>query len=56
MSTLETRAPALPSKLWSLPYTLVSGVTAYAAAFSESFSEALRMAHEAERRYPFCDW
>ncbi|HZD88612.1 MAG TPA: hypothetical protein VE224_00800 [Pseudolabrys sp.] len=56
MSTMETRAPVLPSKLWSLPFIVLSSVAAYAVAFSESFSEALHMAHEAERRYPFCNW
>ncbi len=53
MSILETHAPA-QSKLWSLPYTVLSSAALYAAAFSESYSEALRMAHDAQRRYPFC--
>lgn len=56
MSTMETRAPVLPGKPWSLPATVISSVAAYAVAFSESFAEAQRMAHEAQRRYPFCDW
>ncbi len=56
MSILETRAPAVPSKLWSLPYTVISSVATYATMLSEAFSEAQRMAHEAHRRYPFCDW
>lgn len=56
MSTLETRAPVAPSKLWSLPHTVISSVAAFAVGFSESFSEAQRMAHEAQRRYPFCSW
>ena len=55
MSILEAHAPALP-KPWSLPHTVLSSVAAYAVAFSQSFSEALRMSHEAERRYPFCNW
>jgi len=54
MTILETHAPA-QSKLLSLPYTVLSSVAAYAVAFSESFSEAQRMAHAAQRRYPFCD-
>jgi len=56
MSTMETRAPAIHSKLWSLPHTVISGVAAYASMLSESFSEAQRMAREAQRRYPFCEW
>lgn len=56
MSTFDTRAPAVPTKLWSLPYTVISSVAAFATAFSQSFSEAQRMAREAQRRYPFCDW
>ena len=55
MSILESRAPALP-KLSSLPNAVLSNVVRYAVGFSESFSEALRMAHDAERRYPFCNW
>lgn len=55
MSILDTHAPA-HSTLWSLPYTVLSSVAAYAVAFSESFSEALRMSHEAERRYLTCNW
>ncbi len=55
MSTLETRAPA-ESRLWSLPHTVISSVTAYAVMLSEFFAEAQRMAREAQRRYPFCDW
>lgn len=55
MSILETRTPTLP-KLWSLPHTVLSGVTSYAKMLSESFAEAQRMAREAQRRYPFCDW
>lgn len=56
MSTLDTRAPAAPTKLWSLPYTVISSVASYATMLSQSFSEAQRMAREAQRRYPFCDW
>ncbi len=57
MSILETRAPAAPSKLWSLPHTVITGIVAYAKMFSESFAEAQRMAREAERRYPHTfDW
>ena len=55
MSTFETRAPA-PLKLWSLPLTALSSFATYAALLLESFAEAQRMAREAQRRYPFCDW
>lgn len=55
MSTFETRAPA-PLKLWSLPYTVFSRVTAYAGMLLESYTEAQRMLREAQRRYPFCNW
>jgi hypothetical protein len=54
MTILETRAPA-HATLWSLPHAALSSVAAYAVAFSQSFSEALRMAHDAQRRYPFGD-
>ncbi len=57
MSILETRAPAAPSRLWSLPYTVFAGVVAYAKILAESFAEAQRMAREAERRFPHTyDW
>lgn len=56
MSILETRAPMLPSKLWSLPHIVLSSVSSYAVALSESFADAQRMAKEAQRRYPFCEW
>ncbi len=55
MSILETRAPVLP-KLWSLPHTLLSPVVRFGVTFFEAFSEALDQAHEARRRFPFCDW
>ncbi len=55
MSVIETHAPALP-KLWSVPYIVLSSVALYARAVSQTYSEALRMAHEAQRRYPFCNW
>ena len=55
MSILETRAPALP-KFWSLPYAAFSSVATYAVMLVELFAEAQRMAREAERRYPFCNW
>lgn len=52
MSTMETHAPATPSKLWSLPHTVISNVVAYAVMLADSFAEAQRMAREFERRYP----
>jgi hypothetical protein len=57
MSTMETRAPAAPSKLWSLPHTVISGIAAYAKDMAAAIAEAQRMAREAERRYPMSyDW
>jgi len=57
MSTMETHAPVAPSKLWSLPHTVMTNVFAYAKVLAESFAEAQRMAHEAERRFPHrYDW
>ena len=57
MSILETRAPAAPSRLWSMPHTAIVSVVAYARMFAESFAEAQRMAREAERRFPNTfDW
>jgi len=55
MSILETRAPTLP-KLWSLPYTVLSTLVAYAQLVSAAFSEARRMQRDAQRRYPQLRW
>jgi len=57
MSILETRAPAAPSKLWSLPHNVFVSVVAYAKMLSDAVADAQRMAREAERRFPHTyDW
>ena len=56
MSTMESHTASLPSKLFSLPYTALTATASFLVALSESFDEALKLAHEAERRYPFANW
>jgi hypothetical protein len=56
MSILESSVPSLPSKLWSTPYSALVRVGSFLAVVVDTFAEAQKQAHEAERRYPFLNW
>ncbi|MEJ2379236.1 MAG: hypothetical protein P8Y71_28880 [Pseudolabrys sp.] len=52
MSTLEIRAPHAPKSGFGGVHRLISVL----ALVVDAFNDALRQAHEAERRYPFTAW
>lgn len=52
MSTLPMRAPA-QSKFWSLPSTVLARVAAFVLNVIDVYTEAQRLAQEAQKRYPY---
>ena len=54
MSTLTIRTPSMPKV--RLPLRVFARLGALILAVIDVFGEALRQAHEAQRRYPFTAW
>ena len=52
MSTLRIHAPAMP-KLWSLPAAILARAVAMLTTAIDVFTEAQRLAQEAQKRYPY---